>query len=128
VTGAGAVASTGAVTGAEAGGTEERLAGWDAELVEALRDGVIDPDLGINVVDMGFIRAIRRDGDTLVLVMTLTSPACPLTKVIEDQAAAAVAGVFAAQLRIDWEWTPAWRPADITGAGRDQLTAIGFSF
>jgi metal-sulfur cluster biosynthetic enzyme len=108
--------------------TDERLAGWDPELVEALRDQVIDPDLGVNVVDMGFIRAVRLDGDTQVLVMTLTSAACPLTKVIEDQARAAVAGAFARKLRIDWVWTPAWQPGDITESGRQQLAAIGFSF
>jgi metal-sulfur cluster biosynthetic enzyme len=97
-------------------------------LAEALREQVIDPDLGINVVDMGFIRAARVEGDTQVLVMTLTSPACPLTRVIEDQARAAVAGVCGRKLRIDWVWSPAWRPSDITESGREQLAAIGFSF
>ena len=116
------------MTNASTAATGQHLTDWDPPLVEALRDQVIDPDLGINVVDLGFIRAIRREGDTLVLVMTLTSPACPLTKVIEDQASTAVAGIFASKLRIDWIWTPAWQPGDITESGREQLAAIGFSF
>jgi metal-sulfur cluster biosynthetic enzyme len=116
------------MTSASALSTDELLAGWDPRLVEALRDQVIDPDLGVNVVDLGFIRAIRHEGDTQVLVMTLTSAACPLTKVIEDQARTAIAGIFARELRIDWIWTPAWQPSDITQSGREQLTAVGFSF
>ena len=32
------------------------------------------------------------------------------------------------KLRIDWSWTPSWSPRDVTPAGREQLTAIGFSF
>jgi len=66
--------------------TEDRLARCDPRLLDTLRDQVIDPDLGVNLVDTGFIRAARTDGDTLVWVMTLTSAACPLTKIIEERA------------------------------------------
>ena len=98
------------------------------DLIAALRDGVIDPDLGVNVVDLGFVRdAAIRDG-TASVVMTLTSPACPLTKVIEDQARTAVVGPLARELRIEWTWSPCWSPADITAEGREQLTAVGFTF
>jgi metal-sulfur cluster biosynthetic enzyme len=100
-----------------------------AALMEALREEVIDPDLGVNIVDLGFIRAARIDGDqVVVLAMTLTSPACPLTKIIEAQARAAVVGKIAGDLRIEWVWTQPWTPADVTPSGREQLSAIGFSF
>ena len=62
-------------------------AGTDPEdVLEALRD-VVDPELGINVVDLGLVYglAIGEDGVTTI-DMTLTSAACPLTDVIEDQA------------------------------------------
>lgn len=97
-------------------------------LMEALRNGVIDPDLGVNVVDLGFVRQASIDGGTAFLVITLTSPACPLTKVIEAQARSAVVGALADELRIEWAWSPAWSPQDVTPDGRDQLAAIGFSF
>jgi metal-sulfur cluster biosynthetic enzyme len=97
-------------------------------LIEALRSSVIDPDLGVNVVDLGFVRRASISGGTASLVMTLTSPACPLTKVIEDQARSAVVGTLAAELRIEWAWSPSWSPRDVTPAGREQLCAIGFSF
>ena len=100
--------------------------GRDA-LIAALQDGVIDPDLGVNVVDLGFIRQAGIEDGTASLVMTLTSPACPLTKVIEDQARTAVVGTLARELKIEWTWSPPWAPTDITPEGREQLNAIGFS-
>jgi metal-sulfur cluster biosynthetic enzyme len=97
-------------------------------LIQALRENVIDPDLGVNVVDLGFVRGASIEDDTARLVMTLTSPACPLTKLIEDQARTAVIGTLARELLIEWVWSPSWSPQDVTPAGRDELTAIGFSF
>ena len=62
------------------------------DLEEAMRD-VVDPELGINVVDLGLVYGIRRRQDnTATIDMTLTSAACPLTDVIEDQARAALTG------------------------------------
>jgi metal-sulfur cluster biosynthetic enzyme len=61
--------------------------------------------------------------------MTLTSAACPLTGVMEDQIRTELVGDIAlvADFRIDWEWTPAWTPAEISPEGREQLRAIGFT-
>lgn len=101
--------------------------GRAAAVREALLD-VIDPDLGVNIVDLGFVRHVEvRDG-TAVITMTLTSAACPLTSIMEDQIRAELAGLSdLTGFRIDWVWLPPWRPADITESGRDQLRAIGFS-
>ena len=57
-----------------------------AEVEEAMKD-VVDPELGINVVDLGLLYGVHVDDDNVAtLDMTLTSAACPLTDVIEDQA------------------------------------------
>ena len=94
---------------------------------EALSD-VIDPDLGVNIVDLGFVRAVTVDGQTAVITMTLTSAACPLTGVVENQIRTELAALGCIEdFRIDWQWIPAWRPADITDDGRDQLRSIGFT-
>lgn len=100
-----------------------------ADVMAALYD-VIDPDLGVNVVDMGFVYGVDLAGDgTAVLTMTLTSPACPLTGVIEDQVATALTGSGLLRgFTIDWVWKPTWTPGRITADGREQLQAIGFSF
>ena len=98
-----------------------------AAVREALFD-VIDPDLGVNVVDLGFVREIAAVGQTAVIAMTLTSAACPLTGVMEDQIRSRLAGLPGIDgFRVDWVWLPAWQPRDITPSGREQLHAIGFT-
>lgn len=101
------------------------------EVEEYMRD-VIDPELGINVVDLGLLYDLwieREDGHvSAVMNMTLTSPACPLTDVIEDQAFAAVTTNTACdQTFINWVWMPPWGPQMITEEGREQLRALGFA-
>jgi metal-sulfur cluster biosynthetic enzyme/ribosomal protein L22 len=100
----------------------------EAELAvrEALYD-VIDPDLGVNIVDLGFIRRIHVDDDgRAIITMTLTSAACPLTMVMESQIRSVLSDA-GTDFEVQWEWLPSWRPKDITDDGRDQLRAIGFS-
>lgn len=98
------------------------------DLEEAMRD-VVDPELGINVVDLGLVYDINIDADDIVTVdMTLTSAACPLTDVIEDQARGAlVRSGLCADLKINWVWMPPWGPDKITDDGREQLRALGFT-
>ncbi len=96
-----------------------------ADVEEALRD-VVDPELGINVVDLGLIYGVSVEGTTATIDMTLTSAACPLTDVIEDQSAMALDGIVDA-FRINWVWMPPWGPERITAEGREQMRAIGFN-
>ena len=96
------------------------------DVEEALRD-VVDPELGINVVDLGLIYGITIDQNNhAVIDMTLTSAACPLTDVIEDQATAALSPIVKGH-SINWVWMPPWGPDKITDDGRDQLRALGFN-
>lgn len=97
-----------------------------ADVEEAMRD-VIDPELGINVVDLGLVYGIVIDqNNDAVIDMTLTSAACPLTDVIEDQTAAVLDGIVN-ESRINWVWMPPWGPDKITPDGREQLRALGFN-
>jgi len=96
------------------------------DIEEAMRD-VVDPELGINVVDLGLVYGVQVGQDRVVtLDMTLTSAACPLTDVIEDQTASALADVVESA-RINWVWMPPWGPDKITEDGREQLRALGFN-
>ena len=95
------------------------------DVEEAMRD-VVDPELGINVVDLGLVYGVQVDADRVItLDMTLTSAACPLTDVIEDQTNSALAGLVT-EARINWVWMPPWGPDKITDDGREQLRALGF--
>ena len=96
------------------------------DLLEALRD-VMDPELEVNVVDLGLVYGITMSEDRVATIdMTLTSAACPLTDVIEDQAKVALDGLVS-DLRINWVWLPPWGPDKITEDGREQLRAMGFN-
>jgi len=97
-----------------------------ADIEEALKD-VVDPELGINVVDLGLIYGLDlADDGTLTIDMTLTSAACPLTDVIEDQTDTALEGLVE-RFAINWVWMPPWGMEKITDDGREQLRALGFN-
>jgi metal-sulfur cluster biosynthetic enzyme len=107
-------------------GTAAELTPEQEDVLEALRD-VVDPELGINVVDLGLVYGVDVDGEKIATIdMTLTSAACPLTDVIEDQAREALDGVVT-DFRINWVWMPPWGPENITEDGREQLRALGFN-
>lgn len=95
-------------------------------VLEALKD-VIDPEIGINIVDLGLIYGLQKSEDgNLLINMTLTSAGCPLTDVLEEQTGEALDGVVDAY-RINWVWMPPWGPEKITEDGREQMRSIGFS-
>ncbi len=96
------------------------------DVLEALRD-VVDPELGVNVVDLGLVYDVTVETDrTATIDMTLTSAACPLTDEIEYQARNALDGLVT-DFRINWVWLPPWGPERITDDGREQLRALGFN-
>ena len=102
-----------------------------ADMEEALRD-VVDPELGINVVDLGLLYGLNVEksatGTVALVDMTLTSAACPLTDVIEDQVLNALVGAgLVNEIKINWVWNPPWGPDKITDDGREQLRALGFT-
>lgn len=95
------------------------------DVLEGLRE-VIDPELGVNVVDLGLVYDVHITGGDVVIDMTLTSAACPLTDVLEDQVQAVMEGI-AHSVRINWVWLPPWGPERITAEGREMLQALGFN-
>lgn len=103
-----------------------RVKASDDDVIEAMKD-VVDPELGINVVDLGLLYGQQvHDDHTVTLDMTLTSAACPLTDVIEDQTRTALEPLVD-DVRINWVWMPPWGPDKITDDGREQLRALGFN-
>ena len=102
------------------------------DVEEAMRD-VVDPELGVNVVDLGLVYGLDVDTEANVAIidMTLTSAACPLTDVIEDQTRQALTtgpgGGLVKDFRINWVWMPPWSVENITDDGREQLRALGFN-
>ena len=97
------------------------------QVEEGLKD-VMDPELGVNIVDLGLIYDLSWDEESsaLIISMTLTSAGCPLTDIIEEQIAQCLDGIVDA-FRINWVWMPPWGAEKITDDGRDMMRALGFS-
>ena len=95
-------------------------------VIEAMKDK-IDPEIGVNIIDLGLVYGLQESDDGALLInMTLTSAGCPLQDVIEEQTAASLDGVVDA-FRINWVWMPPWGPEQITDDGKEMMRAIGFS-
>ena len=97
------------------------------QVTEALRD-VIDPEIGINIVDLGLLYGVRIDHDDVIQVdLTLTSPGCPDADFLRDHVYRVLGNLgLDSPLCVNWVWKPAWGPQHITPDGRDQLRALGF--
>ncbi|MFC6358867.1 metal-sulfur cluster assembly factor [Luteococcus peritonei] len=96
------------------------------DIEEAMRD-VVDPELMVNVVDLGLVYGIHVDEENNATIdMTLTSPTCPLTDQIEYDTHNVLDGLVNSAT-INWVWLPPWSLEMITDEGREQLRAVGFN-
>lgn len=93
----------------------------EAAAREQLR-GVLDPELGVNIVDLGLVYRVGVDAGSVSVTMTMTSPGCPLGRYLEDEIVAALralAWVEDADVQIVWD--PPWGPHLMSGLARMQL-------
>ncbi len=98
----------------------------EEEVLEAMKD-VVDPELMVNVVDLGLVYGATVDEQgNVTLDMTLTSPTCPLTDKIEYDTKYVLEGL-ANSVVINWVWLPPWSLEMITDDGREQLRAVGYN-
>jgi metal-sulfur cluster biosynthetic enzyme len=90
---------------------------------ETLRT-IIDPELGVNIVDLGLIYTIEINEGAVVVKMTLTSPACPLGAVIQAQVHQALIKLpWVKDPRVELVWTPRWDPRKM--ASEDARMELG---
>ena len=94
----------------------------EAEVREAVRR-VVDPELGVNIVDLGLVYGIDIDGARVRVVMTMTSPACPLGDYLKDTVASTIREHVrdARDVEIVLVWEPAWSPDMMSDDVRRQL-------
>jgi metal-sulfur cluster biosynthetic enzyme len=101
----------------------------ESDILEAMKQ-VEDPELGVNVVDLGLVYGVDQEdqGRKVRLDMTLTTVACPLTDMIEGATNAALVGLDDIQeVEINWVWSPPWGPERLTEDGKMALRAMGFA-
>ena len=97
-----------------------------AQVLDALKDAV-DPELGVNIVDLGLVYGVDIDDEgNATIDMTLTSPMCPLTDQLEMDVRYLLS-TMVKDVAINWVWLPPWTLDMITPDGREQLRAIGFN-
>lgn len=93
----------------------------EGALVEALRE-VIDPELMINIVDLGLIYNVEQNESTVNVEMTLTSPACPAGPQLVQQAKMALERLDDVEnAEVNITLSPPWSPERMTDEARDQL-------
>ena len=98
------------------------------DMVRSSLKNVIDPEIGLNIVDLGLVYGvdIREDGRQVVVNMTLTTPACPAGPQIIEQAHTEVKNLNAIHpqledVNINLVWTPFWNPEMMSQEARDEL-------
>lgn len=94
------------------------------EIVHSLKT-IIDPELNINIVDLGLIYDIAISGGTVEITMTLTTPGCPLSLVFEDWIPSSVKKVEGVEdVRINLVWEPPWDPDKMSDDAKEDLGII----
>ena len=98
----------------------------DTDIREALRH-VVDPEIGVNIVDLGLVYRIEVEGARARIAMTMTSPACPLADYLKDLVTSAIRQHLPEVVDVDvnLEWEPPWDPDMMSDEARRQLDAGG---
>ena len=90
-------------------------------ILEALRQ-IIDPEIGLNIVDLGLIYGVSITGETVNVKMTLTTPGCPMHESITMGVKNALLGMAGiADVEVEVVWDPPWHPSLISEEGRIAL-------
>ena len=98
----------------------------EATILQTLRQ-VIDPELGCNIVDLGLIYHVTITGTKVSVIMTLTTPGCPMHESIRwgvNNALLNLEGVDDAEVEVVWD--PPWHPSMMTEFGRNATGVGGF--
>lgn len=84
---------------------------------------VVDPEVGVNIVDLGLIYEVQVSPEALRIALTMTSPACPLGDLIIEDAEAALAADWpeAPPANIELVWNPPWEPSMMSDKARGNL-------
>jgi len=93
------------------------------EIVLNILHNVIDPEVGVNIVDLGLIYGVEISGHKLRVDLTMTTPACPMGDMIMDDARRALAGLVPAGAEVDINlvWEPPWSPDKMSENARDHF-------
>lgn len=91
--------------------------------VRTVLRGVIDPEIGMNIVDLGLVYGVEISDNRLHIDLTMTTPACPMGEMILDDVHEALAALAPTGVEIDIElvWDPPWSPDKMSEHARKHL-------
>jgi metal-sulfur cluster biosynthetic enzyme len=93
----------------------------DFEVMEALKE-VVDPDIHMNIVDLGLVYSVAIEGADVNVTMTLTTPACPVGPQIMATAEAVVGRLEGVEkVSVNLVWEPAWNPGMMSDTAKLEL-------
>jgi len=99
----------------------------EASIREALK-AVIDPEIGINIVDLGLVYEVGKSAGTVAVRMTLTSMGCPLTELIHQQCTMILTRLPGVEnVEVDFVFSPPWSTDMIAPEAQEELRAMGFN-
>ena len=94
----------------------------DHDVLQALRS-VNDPEIGMNIVDLGLVYRAERKPEGIEVALTLSTPSCPMSEMLVEEAREALRAQFAdtPSIRVELVWDPPWTPDRMSEAARRQL-------
>lgn len=94
----------------------------DSAVRDALRQ-VVDPEAGMNIVDLGLVYGIEVGADAVRIEMTMTTAACPMADLIVDEALQAIESVVPRGTEVDVQlvWDPPWTPERMSDLARERF-------
>lgn len=92
------------------------------DVLEALK-GVADPEIGVNIVDLGLVYRAEYGSKGIEVALTLSTPSCPLSEMIVEEVREALHARFASApaIKVDLVWDPPWTPDRMSEAARQLL-------
>lgn len=94
----------------------------DPDVLQALK-GVVDPEIGVNIVDLGLVYHAERGSTGIDVALTLSTPSCPLSEMLIDEIRETLQKRFAdtSAIYVELVWDPPWTPDRMSDAARQQL-------
>ncbi len=95
------------------------------QVIDVLR-AVFDPEIPVNVWDLGLIYDLQLQGNDVAIKMTLTAVGCPVGPQIAREIENKLQSVGAEQVSVNFVWSPPWSPARLTEDGKQAMQMLGF--
>jgi metal-sulfur cluster biosynthetic enzyme len=92
------------------------------DLLQALRE-LIDPEVGVNIIDLGLVYSAEIESGNVRIVMTMTTPACPMHSYLTEEVRRAIFRQFeeVENVNVEIAWDPPWSSQMISEEGKRQL-------